>query len=214
MLLGSWLAACASTPPPTPTELGLEALAAGDWRTAQSQFALALERDAMDAAAWHGQARAQLAGRDPEAALSSLARLARIDRDRFSGAARATYGDALAHATRRRIDEGQTQAALEAARALAALDARRSGLGQLLGEALIAEADRIRLHGKAGDALALYREATTVSPGRLAAWVGAAEILLEKRKGKAAMQLLEAARRAHPTAGAIRTLSLQALRLR
>ena len=68
--------------------------------------------------------------------------------------------------------------------------------------------------GEAKPALALYREACEVTPGNLEAWVGAAEILLEKKKRKEAIRLLEAARANHPTAGAIRTLSLQAMRIR
>ena len=57
------LQGCASGPPPTPTELGEAALAEGDWRAAQSHFAAALRQDASNARAWHGQSRAQLAGR-------------------------------------------------------------------------------------------------------------------------------------------------------
>ena len=78
----------------------------------------------------------------------------------------------------------------------------------------MAEADHKRLRGRSGEALALYKEAAKRVPAELDAWVGAVEILLEKKKGKEAMGLLEAARRSHPTAGVIRTLARQAMRYR
>ncbi len=205
---------CVSGPPPTPVELGEQALAEGDWRAAQTHFGEALALDAGSGRAWHGQARAALLGRDAEGALESLSRLSKVDPERFRGEARETYGDALDGAVRSRIARDQPEAALTAARALARLEPRRNGLPRLLGLSLLAEAERRRLDGDRQGALALYREACEVTPQALEAWVGAAEILLETRKGKQAMRLLEAARKAHPTAGAIRTLTLQALRMR
>ena len=205
---------CASGPPPPPTDLGWRALETGDWRTAKAHFAEALRVDAHDAHAWHGQASAQLAGRDAEAALRSLGSLSKIDPTRFAGEARETYGDALHQAVTQRIARKQTGPALAAARALAQLEPDRPGLARLLGRALMAEANQKRLRGKPEEALALYREAAERVPADLDAWVGAVEILLERKQGKAAMQLLEAARRSHPTAGVIRTLARQAMRYR
>lgn len=206
--------ACASGPPPSATELGWRALEAGDWRTARAHFATALEADAADGRAWHGRARAELAGRDPEAALRSLGALSKRDADRFARAARPTYAAVLEAVVPVRLDRKQSEAALQAARALAQLEPARAGLAQVLGRALLAQADHRRLRGHVGDALALYREACQVVPERLEAWVGAAEILLERRQGKQAIRLLERARRLHPTAGQIRTLTLQAMRVR
>jgi len=208
------LAGCASGPPPTPTEQGWAALESGDWRTAKTRFAEALRLDARDAAAWHGQAAAQLAGRDAEGALRSLGSLSKVDPERFQGEARETYTGALERAVPRRIERGQSGPALATARALAALEPDRRGLDRLLGRALMAEADHQRLRGKTGKALALYREAAQRMPAELDAWVGAVEILLERKQGKEAMRLLEAARRSHPTAGVIRTLARQAMRYR
>ena len=205
---------CASGPPPTAVELAEQALAAGDWRTAQTHFDAALALDAQNGRAVHGQARAALLGRDAETALAQLSRLAKLDPARFRAEARETYADALDGAVRARLERGQAEPALLAARALAQLEPRRSGLPRLLGLSLLAEADRRRLQGDRPGALALYREACEVTPGALEAWVGAAEILLETRRGKQAIRLLEAARKAHPTAGSIRTLTLQALRMR
>lgn len=214
-----WLAmtlafGCASGPPPTPVELGELALAEGDWRGAKTHFDAALALDAQSGRAWHGQARAALLGRDAEAALGSLSQLAKVDPERFRGEARETYGDALDGAVSARLARDQTEAALTAARALARLEPRRNGLPRLLGRSLMAEADRQRWEGDRKGALALYREACEITPQALEAWVGAAEILLETRKGKQAIRLLEQARKAHPTAGSIRTLTLQALRMR
>lgn len=205
---------CASGPPPTATELGWRAIAARDWASARTHFEAALREDGADGRAWHGRAAAQLGARDPEGALTSLGRLARVDPDRFRGEAAETHGDVLAAATRLRLDRRQRTEALQAARALARLEPARRGLAGLLGEALVAEGDRLRMEGRREDALALFEEATRVLPGRLEGWVGAAEILLELRQGKRAIRLLEAARRTHPTAGQIRSLTLQALQVR
>jgi tetratricopeptide (TPR) repeat protein len=205
---------CASGPPPTPVELGEAALERGDWRAAKTHFAEALRLDAEQGRAWHGQARAQLRGRDPEGALRSLSSLARADAETFSGEARSTYTDSLEAVTRLRLDREQSEAAMVAVRALVDLDPERRGLARLLGSALVREAERRRLLGDRDSALALYREACRVVPQTLEAWVGAVEILLEAKKGREAVRLLEAARKVHPTAGAIRSLSLQALQLR
>lgn len=214
ILCCAWLQACASGPPPTATELGWSALDTGDWRSAKTHFAAALDADPADGRAWHGQARAQLEGRDPEAALLSLTRLGKVDPGGFRGIASGTYSDTLYAAVARRLDRHQSEAALAAARALVQIDAGRSGSDRLLGQALLAEATRKRLGGERDAAYALYSEACQVTPGTLDAWVGAAEILLEKREGRKAIRLLEAARKTHPTAGAIRTLTLQAMRVR
>ena len=174
--------ACASGPPPSATDLGWSALEAGDWRGAETHFAKALALDARDGRAWHGRAKASLAGRDPEAALRSLGQLAKVDPARFKGAARDTYSETLAAAVRARLDRNQSEGALVAARTLSALEPTRPGLASLLGEALIGEADRKRLAGDQDAALALYGEVCRVRPGALQGWVGAVEILLEKKR--------------------------------
>ena len=205
---------CASGPPPTPVEKGEAALTSGDWRSAKTHFAEALRADARFGRAWFGQARAQLAGRDPEGALRSLSSLSKVDRDLFVGSARSTYADALEAATRYRLDREQSEAALIAVRALAKLEPDRRGLGPLLGRALVEEAARIRWLGDREAALMLYRETCEVMPYALEAWLGAAEILIEFKRGREAMRLLEAARKMHPTAGQICTLTIQALGVR
>ena len=205
---------CASGPPPTPTELGEAALVEGDWRSAKTHFAEALRTDARFGRAWLGQARAQLMARDPEGALRSLASLSKVDRELFRGQARDVYAGSLEGATRRRLDQKKTESALVAARALLKLDADRRGLPSLLGRALLGEAARWKWLGRRDAALVLYREACVVVPGKLDAWVGAAEILLENGKGKEAVRLLAAARKRHPTARSIRSLTIQALSLR
>lgn len=217
LMLGLALAlvqGCASGPPPTPTELGELALAEGDWRSAETHFAEALRLDRTEGRAWLGQARAQLLGRDPEGSLRSLSSLAEVDPERFRSEAQEVYTDSLDAALRVRLERKQSEAALAAARALVKLEPKRNGLPRLLGLALIQEAERLRLLGDRKQALALYREACDVTPRDLDAWVAAAEILLETKKRKQAMELLEMARKSHPTAGAIRTLTLQALRMR
>lgn len=205
---------CAGGPPPTAVELGEAALERGDWRAARTHFAEALQVDPGQGRAWQGQARAQLLGQDPEAALRSLASLARVDPERFSGSSRSTYADALAAATTLRLARKQSEAAMISVRALAKLEPDRRGLDRLLGRALVAEGLRRRLVGDRDTALVLYSEACQVLPQSLDAWEGAAEILLESRKGKDAVRLLEAARKVHPTAGSIRSLTLQALKYR
>jgi tetratricopeptide (TPR) repeat protein len=205
---------CASGPPPSPVEMGEADLASGDWRSAKSHFAEALRVDPASGRAWLGQARAQLVGRDPEGALRSLSSLSRIDRAPFSGEARSTYVDSLRAATSVRLAREQSEAALVAARALVKLEPNRQDLDQLLGRALIAEAERRRWLGDQQAALSLYREATHIVPNTLDAWIGAAEILIELKQGRQAMKLLEVARKTHPTAGQIRSLTIQALDFR
>ena len=208
------LQGCANGPPPTSVELGEAALSQGDWRVARTHFADALRTDARMGRAWLGQARAQLMSRDAEGSLRSLSSLSKVDRELFLGQARAPYGDALEGATRSRLNRKKSESALVAVRALSTLDPKRRGLSSLLGRALIDEASRRSWQGDRDRALALYREACTVVPGNLEAWVGAAEILLEMGQGREAIQLLALARKRHPTAGSIRTLTVQALSLR
>lgn len=205
---------CASGPPPTAVERGEAALASGDWRSAKAHFAEALESEPRLARAWFGQARSQLAARDPEGTLRSLASLSKVDRALFDGEARSTYVEGLDAATHARLRRDQNQAALISARALSRLEPERRGIGSLLGRALVGEAARRRWQGDRKQALALYREACQVVPNTLEAWIGAAEILLELKQGRAAMRLLEVARKTHPTAGQIRTLTIQALGVR
>lgn len=205
---------CASGPPPTDTELGEQALARGDWRQAKNHFSIALRKDPRAGRAWLGQSRAQIAGRDPEAALRSLSSLAKVDPERFSGEGRPVYAKALHEAAAARLAKGQSQAALVAARALAKLEPGRRGLDRVLGEAILAEAGRLRLRGNREAAFALYQEAAKVVPQRLEGWLGAAEILIESNRGKVAVRLLQAAREYHPTSGEIRMLSIQALSAR
>lgn len=213
-LIFAGLQGCANGPPPTETELGELALAEGEWRKARTHFALALRENSENGRAWLGQAQADLAGRDPEAALRSLGGLAKVDAERFRGIGRETYAEALAGATRQRLKRDQSQAALVTARALAKMEPERSGIKRLLGDALLAEGDRLRLRGDPQGAYALFVEATRVDPSQLQAWVGTAELLIEARDGKSAVRLLEAARKYHPTSGEIRTLTIQALRSR
>jgi tetratricopeptide (TPR) repeat protein len=205
---------CASGPLPTAVERGEAALSSGDWRGAKTNFIEALQAESRSGRAWFGLARAQWVGRDPEGVLRSLASLSKVDRKLFMGEARATYANALEGATRRRLTTKQSEAALVAVRVLVKIEPERRGLEMLLGRTLISEAARIRWQGEPDRALDLYREACQVAPGKLQAWVGAAEILLERKRGQEAMRLLEVARKAHPTAGQIRTLTIQALGLR
>lgn len=210
-LVVSAIGGCASGPPPTPTELGESALAEGDWRAALNHFTVAVKADSANGRAWLGRGQAFLTGRDPEAALQSLVQLSKVDVGRFRGAGRSTYGDALAGAIRLRLERQQAEAALVAARALSQLEPNRGGVRRLLGEALLAEGDRQRLRGDPRAAYALLSEATQVDPSQLAAWIASAELLIEAKDGKGAVRLLEAARKHHPTAREIRTLSIQAL---
>jgi tetratricopeptide (TPR) repeat protein len=208
------LQGCASGPPPTATELGEQALVEGDWRGALVHFALALREQPSDGRAWLGQAQAHLAGRDAEAALQSLGRLAKIDPERMAGQGRETVTDVLAAVTRVRLKRSQSQAALVTARELSRMDPNRADVRRLLGDALFAEGDRLRLRGDPKSAYRLFAEATQVDPSQLSAWIGSAELLIEARDSKGAVRVLEAARRHHPTSGEIRTLTIQALRSR
>jgi tetratricopeptide (TPR) repeat protein len=202
---------CASGPPPTPTELAEQALLRGDWRMAQRQFEVVLHTDPRNGRAWLGAARAHLVGHDPEQALSSLGMLARVDPLRFKGEARPTYADALEGVTKLRLARKQTPSALVAVRALAKLDPERRGLNRILGDVILAEADRLRLRGDRQAAFALFQEATRVVPQMLSGWIGAAEMLIESEQGKGAVRLLESARQYHPASGEIRMLTIQAL---
>ena len=206
--------ACAGGPPPTAVELGESALSQGDWRSAKKHFAEALRIESRFGRAWLGQARTQLMARDPEGSLRSLSSLSKVEPALFRIEGREPYLQALDGAARSRLAHQKNESALVAVRALAKLDPDRRGLGPLLGQALIGEADRRKWKSERSQALALYREACIVVPGKLDAWVGAAEILLEQGQGKEAIELLGMARKRHPTAGAIRTLTIQALSIR
>lgn len=205
------MAGCASGPPPTETELGEQALGRGEWHEARIHFAIALRTDPRDGRAWLGQAKAQIGERDPEAALESLGSLAEVDPVHFRELGRTAYADALEGAAVGRLNRKKTPQALEAARALKKLDPERAGLDRLLGNAILAEASRLRRRGQVRPAFALYQEATRVVPQRLEGWLGAAEIMIESNQGKGAVRFLEAARRYHPTSGEIRMLSIQAI---
>lgn len=215
-LLGAllFLPSCAAGPPPTATERGLAALAREEFAIASGYFAEALRANPQNGEAWQGQATAQVGALDPESALRSLARLAQVDAARFSGEGKATYADALASATKQRNAQGHHEAALQSARALVQLDPERRGLDRLFGQALLKEGERLARFGRQKQAFALYAEACKIVPQQLEAWVGAAEILIVSGKGKAAVRLLESARKHHPTAGSIRSLTLQAMRNR
>lgn len=204
--------ACTHPPPLSETQLGEWALDNdGDWRQAKIHFALALRAEPRSARALHGQARAHLASRDPEAALASLGKIVKYDPAFFKAKAQKTYGDALEGVTIRRIAGKKTAAALVSARALAKLDPNRSGGKRLLGQALLAEADHRRLRGDRKTAYVLFEEASRVVPQEIAGWIGAAEILIEYGKNQQAVQMLTNARRFHPTSGEIRMLSIQAI---
>lgn len=207
--------ACTNPPPLSETQLGEWALDNdGDWRQAKIHFALALRAEPRSARALHGQARAHLAARDPEAALASLGKIVKYDPAYFKTKAGATYGNALEAVTVRRIAGKKTQAGLVSARALVKHDPNRTGVKRLLGQALLAEADHRRLRGDRKTAYVLFEEASRVAPQEIAGWIGAAEILIEYGKNKQAVQMLKAARRFHPTNGEIRTLSIQAISTR
>ena len=211
LLFAALIGGCASGPPPTSTELGEQALLRGDWRTAQRQFEIALHSDPRSGRAWLGAARAHLAGHDAEEALSSLGMLARVDPERFKGEGRPTYADALEGVTRVRLARRQTPSALVAARALAKLEPERPGLYRILGDAILAEADRRRLRGDRQSAFALFQEASRVVPQKLSGWIGAAEMLIESQQGKGAVRLLDSARQYHPSSTEIRALTIQAI---
>ena len=210
----AFLNGCANGPPATPTMLGEAALAQGDWRQAKTHFAEALHIDSKAGRAWLGQAHAQWLGRDPEGSLRSLSSLSKVDRKLFLSEARSVYADSLEGATKGRLRQEKSELALVSVRALSKLDPNRRGLAPLLGRVLIGEAERWKWAGDSEKALSFYREACVVVPDSLEGWVGAAEILLKRGDGREAMRLLVVARERHPTAGSIRTLTIQALSLR
>jgi tetratricopeptide (TPR) repeat protein len=208
------LSACANGPPATPTMLGEAALSQGDWQKAKTHFAEALRIDSNVGRAWLGQAHAQWLGRDPEGSLRSLSSLSKIDRKLLLSEARSLYADSLQGATEDRLRRKKSELALVSVRALSKLDPDRRGLASLLGRVLIGEAERWKWAGDGEKALSFYREACVVVPDSLESWVGAAEILLKMGDGREAIRLLAVARKRHPTAGSIRTLTIQALSLR
>lgn len=210
----AFLNGCANGPPVTPTMLGEAALSQGDWRKAKTHFAEALRIDPKAGRAWLGQAHAQWLGRDPEGSLRSLSSLSKINRKLFLSEARNVYVDSLEGATEGRLRRDHSKLALVSVRTLSKLDPNRRGLASLLGRVLISEAERWKWAGDSEKSLSFYREACVVVPDSLEGWVGAAEILLKKGNGREAMRLLAAARERHPTAGSIRTLTIQALSLR
>jgi len=183
-------------------------------READALYVRALaEGDPAPEAALLGRARVALALREPERALRLHAELARAHRAWWQRTARDDYAAALFAAGRARLDARRAGDAVAALRALRSLDPAWPGLDRVLARALSARAAELAMHGRRDDALALYREATEADAGAVAAYVGAAEILIGSGRKQEALALLERARRADPSDGRVRALTMEAMGL-
>lgn len=212
LLWAAW--GCQSGPPPGLVEQGDVAFAAGDPVSADALYRQAVEAGgAAVAPALLGRARVALAVRDPERALRMHQRLARTDRVYWLSRARDDYASALSAAGRERLRTGRNGGAVEAFRALGAVDPAWPELGRWQARALTRHAATLAMHGRRDEALALYREAVEADPGAVEACVGAAEILIGTGRRDEALAVLEVARRADPADGRVRALTMEAMGL-
>ncbi len=213
ILVAASLAACQSDRTPGLLEQGDAAWSAGDYQEADNLYARALEQDPSSRAAWLGRARAAVALRDPERALGFHGTLAGIDRTYWRAEARDEYSLALMEAARKRLEAGRPDAAVAALRALRRLDPDRAGSTELFAQALTDWASERAMRGDREAALELYREAISIDARGVAAYVGAAEILIGSGRKQEAMTLLEVARQTDPADNRVRALTIEALGL-
>jgi tetratricopeptide (TPR) repeat protein len=202
---------CAAAPPPERPALreGEADLATGDYGAAAAAFQAALELRPDLPEALVGLAQARLGGGDAEAALGPLRRLRRIQSE---GTAQALHCRALAAAIPSRL-EGQ-EAALDLAEEAERLGCAGATMRSALGAAYLDAARRSRHGGRAAEALERYRAAGRADPGLVAAFAGAAELLLDAGRPAEARSLLAGALERHPDDEQLKALMVAALGIR
>jgi tetratricopeptide (TPR) repeat protein len=207
------LAACRSDPPPGLVEQGDAAWTSGEFSRADELYARALDEDPASRAALLGRARTAVALNDPERALGLHGALAKVDRVYWQQEARDDYALALMEAARTRLAAGRSDAAVAALRALRRIDPEGVATREMFARALVARAAQLAMRGDREAALELYREAIAIDAHEVAAYVGAAEILIGNGRKQEAMTLLELARQTDPTDTRVRALTLEAMGL-
>lgn len=213
LCLVAGLASCRSDPPPGLVEQGDAAWSAGSFSRADDLYSRALVEDPTSRAALLGRARAAVALHDPERALGFHGALARIDRAYWQRQARDDYARALREAARVRLAAGRAEGAVAALRALRRIAPEDTDAREALARALVARAAQLAMQADREAALALYQEAIAIDAREVAAYVGAAEILIGSGRKQEAMTLLELARQTDPTDNRVRALTLEAMGL-
>lgn len=207
------LGACRSSPPPTLVEQGDAAWATGAYAEADALYARALEIDPASPAALLGRARVAVQMGDPERALGYHGAIANSDRGFWQANARSDYALALFEVGRTRLAADRPDGAVAALRALQMIDPTRPGLADVLARALTARAEQLAMRGDRDAALDLFHEAIAIDSKSVAAYVGAAEILIGSGQKQEAMTLLENARRTDPADNRVRALTMEAMGL-
>jgi tetratricopeptide (TPR) repeat protein len=207
------LAACQSSPPPGLVEQGDAAWASGNYAEADALYASALKNDPSSPAALLGRARIAVQLGDPERALGYHGAIANSDRGFWQANAHTDYALTLFEVGRARLAAAHPDGAVAALRALQHIDPERPGLRDLLARALTARAEQLSMRGDRETALALFQEAISIDSRSVAAYVGAAEILIGSGQKQEAMVLLESARRTDPADNRVRALTMEAMGL-
>ena len=161
---------------------GVQAVGAGEWRTAVAAFRRGLEIDPNDAALRHRLATALYAAGDEVAAMHEFDELRRRNPDFARGYV--SLGRIL-------NVKGRYQEAADRFQAALRIDADDAAAHSGLGEAL-------RVSGRMADALPHYERAIAIDPAALEPWIGGAMALIGLRRTDAAREWLANARRVHP----------------
>jgi thioredoxin-like negative regulator of GroEL len=192
---------------------GEMALAVGDPEHAEGAYREALQARPRDAAALLGLARSYMAREDCEAALEIFAGLELAAPEVFAEA-RADHLNALERAAAARLERGDPAGALRLLRRLAERDPGRAGVGDALREAILAEASRLLLTGRADSAEELFREGLERQADSVEAVLGLAQALIERGRVDDAIRLLSDAAVRHPQDARIEELMDRAVEIR
>jgi thioredoxin-like negative regulator of GroEL len=192
---------------------GEMALAVGDAEHAEGAYREALAARPRDPAALLGLARTYMAREDCEAALEIFAGLELAAPEEFARA-RADHLSALERAAAARLERGDPAGALRLLRRLAERDPGRDGLEARLRAAMLAEAGRLLLAGRADSAEELYREVLARGSDSVEAILGLAEALIERGQVDDAIRLLSDASVRHPQDARIEALMDRAVEIR
>jgi len=206
---------CAVVGPATPyLERAESALAAGEAEDAADGFRNALAFDPGSSRALHGLARSYSARGDGESALLVFSELMRVDASYFRDRASADYRFALYQAARSRLSRGDPAGALEALRELRVLEPNHPGLRDLMPRVLLAEAGRLQVIGRRGEAETLLREETGERSSGADLVVALAEKLIEAGLTDTAITVLSDALLRNPNDGRLTSLMDRALEIR
>jgi tetratricopeptide (TPR) repeat protein len=183
-------------------------LVLGEIDEAEASIGEALAIAPADPRALEALARVRLARDDAEGALELYARLAANGYE-LPAAVQREHCRALERAAEQQLAAGYSQRAQEHVQESAAVACPQRP--ELRARAFTAEAERERAAGHPEQALFLYREAIESDPSRVAAYRGAAELLLEQGRTTPALNLLSIGLERHPRDLRLQVLMVEAL---